>query len=394
MKLLSWFKIEIGVLLLTLLVFSAWSYSLTDPNLVLSKATLFVAWQEWWWGLRGRWSEVSAAYIGLLALWYILYFHLAKRLSRTHMFFLLAVMIGVLLLGHNALSHDIFNYIFNARMVVEYSSDPHLHTALEFSYDPWTRFMHNIHTSAPYGYGWTALSLFPYFLGLKIFLLTFLAMRLLMVGGLVLLYFFVWKLLQVLKVKNFEKKFWLFAANPLLLTEVVLNGHNDVWMMWPIMAAFWIIFSRKIDWKSILLIVSLVVFSISIKYATVLLLPVLALLILTRILKKKHEIPWAELSVLLMLIPLFTDRSQQFLPWYLIWSWSFFPFLKRKAVKAALLGLSVSSLLRYVPWMLNGLEYNDELQVQMRMVTWVGGAIFAMLFFIVPKMRAAESANG
>ena len=52
-------------------------------------------------------------------------------------------------------------------MVVDHSANPHISTAWDFVSDPWTRFVQNAHSPAPYGYGWTGLSVGPYLLGFK-----------------------------------------------------------------------------------------------------------------------------------------------------------------------------------------------------------------------------------
>jgi hypothetical protein len=71
---------------------------------------------------------------------------------------------------------------------------------------------------------------------------------------------------------------------------------------------------------------------------------------------------------------LFTTRSQQFNPWYLIWPLSFLPFLRSKTLKAGLVVFSFTSLLRYVPLLFVG-GYSEAVQLQMRVITWSAIAI-------------------
>src|SRR3990172_6981226 len=75
------------------------------------------------------------------------------------------------------LSSDIYNYIFNAKMVWVYGANPHRQVALNFPDDQWLRFMHNTHTPAPYGYGWTMLSLVPSVIGQNHLKLTLLLVK-------------------------------------------------------------------------------------------------------------------------------------------------------------------------------------------------------------------------
>lgn len=396
MRLASRYWPFVALVIISLLL-SLWSYTLVDPNLFLLSQPWWVELQSWFWQNRGDWAVLAAGYGILVLAWWAVYLAAPRLVQfrawperKIPVVFLAfgAMVIAVLWIGHNALSHDIFNYLFNARMVVEYGANPHVCTALEFAYDPWVRFMHNVHTSAPYGYGWTALSLIPYIAGMGTFLLAYLAMKGWMVLGLLLYIFFGWRLFREAQPQadNRVELLWLFVANPLLLWETVLNGHNDVWMMWPALAAMWLLFrSQKTkQWWMIVGTAVLLGLSISVKLVTVVLIPFVVGLLLwpwlkqhlsgnwrpVRALGEHLSRYWAEYAVLVLLAPLVTQRSQQFLPWYLIWSWSFFPLVRWSWLRWFLLALAFTSQLRYIPWLLNALEYTDALQVQMRLVTW------------------------
>src|SRR3989304_7698662 len=147
---------------LLLLAYGWLSYALTSPNLVLSSADWYWRYQMHMWAtFYNNRPLLTYYYAGLISLITLIYCALLLVLKRqtkiptfpTFGFYLL--IISPLIFASNALSYDIFNYIFNAKMLVIYHANPHLHTALEFAFDPWVRFMHNIHTPAPYGYGWT-----------------------------------------------------------------------------------------------------------------------------------------------------------------------------------------------------------------------------------------------
>lgn len=387
----------VGLILVAGLL-SFWSYIFVDPNLILISKPWWLEIQQWFWQYLGQWQLLSLQFTFLVFSWFALYFRGAQKGSAVTPTSLLGFcfIIFILWLGHNALSHDIFNYLFNAKMLIEYGADPHIRTALEFSYDPWVRFMHNIHTPAPYGYGWTVLSLVPYFLGFGSFLLAYLALKAWMVLGLVLYLLFGWVLVQRRKFLDWNERFWLFALNPLLLWETVLNGHNDVWMMWPALACFAILSNKKRLWWQIVLACVLLGFSISIKLVTVVLVPLAIFMILWPLLRKKVLLVsqflgrlgehgnrfWAEYAAIALLIPLATDRSQQFLSWYLIWPWAFFPLIQWKWLRMLLLAFSATSLLRYLPWLVNGLEYTDAVQLQMRLVTWSAVGIAAIIWAV------------
>lgn len=127
------------------------------------------------------------------------------------------------------------------------------------------------------------------------------------------------------------------------------------------------------------------VISASIKFATILLAPVVILLIITRLIKKlpvllENLAPWwPEISAVLLFVPLLTNRSQQFHPWYIIWSLSFLPFIRLVWVRYMLIAFSVASLFRYFPYLYLG-NYTAQELTQEKMITWIGGVI---VFFVL-----------
>jgi hypothetical protein len=280
-------------------------------------------------------------------------------------------------------------------MVLKYSADPHVQTAIQFSTDTWTRFMHNVHTPAPYWYGWTALTLLPSLFGMQIFILTFLLFKFWSALGMIFLVLAYW--LSVNKKSNSlaEPKFLVVLLSPLVLIEYVAIGHNDLWLIGPALLSL-VIASRsqaKYWWGTLILLL----LSISAKYVSVLLLPMWVYLtwqplwskVLPKSLKKViHFVDtWKwDLCAIVMFLPLLTLRSQFFHPWYLIWSFAFYPLMKSSVLKKVLLLLSISSLFRYIPWMWAGaFEYTPEIAVQQRIITW-GLAMIGMLVWVLLRM--------
>lgn len=368
-----------------------YSYTQADPNLVLSTFPLYWKAQEWLWQIGYHQRELSSwIYGGLLVGMIASCAIVIKKCTESEKKSTLLSIALLLLFSHNALSHDIFNYIFNARMVVKYSMDPHIHTALEFPSDDWTRFMHNTHTPAPYGYGWTLLSLVPVVLGMGKFLLTYFLMKAWVVVGFVLLWCAMKRLAVVLNVqKEYEKNKWLFFLNPLVLIETFSNAHNDAWMMAPAVLALSLVFHRKKNNKQRMIwmgVVVLLIISASIKFATLALIPLIGVIVLGKYVRQVNWIHlftkyWAELGSLLLFLPLFTARSQQFHPWYLMWSLSFIPFLRLRWAQLALIAFSFSSLMRYAPYILVG-DYTQNVLFDQRVITWVGGIVVGAMMFI------------
>lgn len=279
-------------------------------------------------------------------------------------------LVAVAVLGISAypmFSYDLFNYLFNAKMVWIYQANPHVQTAIEFSADPMLRFMQNIHTPAPYAYGWTAASLLPGLAWFSTkFTLAFWAMKTFIaafwLGQL-------WILRQLVN-KLFPKeswRFWLFALNPLMLVETLINGHNDVVMMFLALLSYWfLLHSKKI--KSILLLL----LSISIKYVTVVLLPVFTF----HLRGGKLDIPlWASVALLTIMFV----RPDQLHSWYLIWAFSFAVLAKPKWLVAVFTALTFGALLRYAPYIYYG--HWDPPVYFIRNLIWAG------LLLITPLIR-------
>ncbi len=396
---------------LLIVLYSVWSYSLTDPNLIISNWEPYWNWQKWMWStfflhadLLTRTFVVLGS--GLFVGYGLLLRHLAqhpKPVQSHHRWWWLLVIIP-LFVSYNALSHDVFNYLFNAKMVAIYEANPHVKVALEFPLDDWLRFMHNTHTPAPYGYGWTLISVLPFLAGMGKFLsswLLFRAMSILSLGGLY------WALQLAAKKLHRPLTTWSLGVlflNPLLLIEIISNSHNDIWMMAPAVAALGLVgplsaSSRAGSWWRVGLSGVLLAFSISIKFSTLALTPLWLLLLISqlpltqftkRLLRQEWLTSnWPFLASLLLFPLLVLSRSQQFHPWYLLWVLVWIPLFNHRSRwqnwwRTWLLALSVSSFFRYVPWLLAG-GFEGNVFYQQKLVTWVGGGIALVVILGLQK---------
>lgn len=397
---------------LVLMYAVVFSYSFTDPNLVLSTNAFYwqfqlLLWHTWFdHPLSQAWM-----YFGVVTLLWCAFAWLVYTIRQQHSQYqhgkqallVVACGIGISFFAYNALSHDVFNYLFNARMVVFYHADPHQRVALDFVGDPWLRFMHNTHTSAPYGYGWTGISLLPYVLGGEKFLPTWLLFRTMAVGALLGIGVTVWRWLQLVGLGH---RRWLVLAigiSPFVLTEVVMNMHNDVWMLWGAVASLYLLdrWRRLGGWWQVLVAAMLLVFSISIKFATLMLVPLAFWIVAAGILGKSTTLSRyqhffqlntqtiALLASIALFVPLLTARSQYFHPWYLMWPLVWLPLVTRKGWWSLIVGLAVSSTYRYLPWIAAG-GYEGTVLQQQQLVTWVFGLLCALLTWLV-LCRAKQS---
>lgn len=379
-----------------------WSFTQTDPNLYYSSNSIWVRFQQMMWQVPRQ--TVVWWYVGMIVAAFCWYIWFLKTIHSTPWntrvlrmtITLFALCCWLLAISNNALSHDIYNYMFNAKAVTVYHQDPHIRSALEIApHDEWVRFMHNVHTTAPYGRMWTYITLIPYYLGLGKFITTYVAFKAFMAVGFGLLTWIQWSMLKE------KSKMLLFILNPLVILETFSSGHNDVWMMVFASASFALLFRAKKAFSVLTFIsVCLLVLSTQIKEATLVLVPLWGFLALKEtnlslrpsaersgqaVLRMTKDY-WAEIATLLLFIPLLTARSQQFNPWYLIWPLTFLPFIRVKAVRVGLIVFSLTSLLRYVPFLFVG-EYSDAIQLQMKMITWSAVPLSGMLLLVMRKMK-------
>ncbi len=378
---------------LLFVIFSVFSFVLTDPNLFLLKSDLFVSFQTYLWkNILPMQNFRTIFYGSLIIVIFINYLLILKNWPKLNLnskknFWRFIIIISLpLIFSYNALSYDLFNYIFNAKMVIEFGANPHIQTAINFPDEPMLRFMNNVHTPAPYGYGWTVLSLLPYLVGLGKFLSTFLIFKLFAFMSLLLTLFITEKFFK--KINYF--KLALLYLNPLFLIEILSSSHNDLWMLAPALLAIYLatnLNSKKLF--KIFFIIILMVVSVSIKYATIVLLPFLIYLIFKDKLEKLIKLPYIfDLMSLALFLPLLTERSRYFLPWYLIWSLIFVPLIKNKFLRNLLIVFSFSSLLRYLPWfyylpwMSFHLDSSSLFPLQ-KLITWTIPGFYLLLSGVV-----------
>lgn len=307
-------------------------------------------------------------FVLLSLLLFLIYFHLLRKPRTLRGAWVLFVVAAAGIFAYPMFSYDIFNYLFNAKMILIYHANPYLQTAIEFAQDPMVRFMQNVHTPAPYAYGWTIASLVPglvWFTGK--FTLSFWAIK-----AFIAVFWLgqLW-ILKKLVTKLFPGepwRFWLFALNPLVLVETLINGHNDVVMMFLALVAYWFLLNSK---KTLSLLFLLL--SVSIKYATIVLLPLFYLQ--GRTLKVKR-LDISTLASLTLLLVMFT-RPDQLHSWYLIWAFSFAVLAKPKWLVSLFTAFTFGALLRYAPYIYYG--HWDPPVYLLRNLIWIGSLLVTPL---------------
>lgn len=253
--------------LLTLFALGIYSYSQIDLNLTLFQSPWFLFFKQQMISLgyfdRPFSTGIFIFFVFLLSAFYYLFFLQARKntLTKKNLYILIG---GIAILGlfsYPAFSHDIFNYIFDARIFAFHHANPYTSTALMFPSDTWTRFMNWTHRTYPYGPTFLLLTIPFYLLGFNKFILTLFLFKALGVAAYLGCTYILYRLGKT-------KAAILFALNPLIIVEAVISSHLDVIMLFFALWAYLLLVQNK---KSSSLLA--LVMSIGIKFATVLFLP-------------------------------------------------------------------------------------------------------------------------
>ena len=203
-------------------------------------------WSLWrWWqqphldyAFISRYTrEGQVLYLGsfllLFALQYVAYRVLRSRPAAGPLELILAgqVAFGVLLVAiYPVAALDLYDYLMYGRIVLEYGGNPFIQPPSAFpdplvGYSPWPN------ERSVYGPLWQLVSLIPTALSNGSVLAGLLLFKALALLCFVACSVAIWAILQAVAPARAPSGTLLFAWNPLLLFELVGNGHNDVLMV-------------------------------------------------------------------------------------------------------------------------------------------------------------------
>lgn len=376
--------LELLFIVISLGVF-VYSYGFTDLNLTLSSHPLFLSFIETMQKLvyfnRTLSLEVYLVFIIALFLVYFLLLRLAKLRKPSRFPWRLVVIVGLIFaLAYPLLSHDVFKYLFAARMVVKYHLNPHVVSPMDVGDDTWLRFLRWIHTPSPYGPFFTILTIPSYIMGLGKFVPSLYLFKLMNLGAYLLTIYMIGKASLSLKFSKAQATFnqLFFSLNPLVLIEWLANAHNDAPMMALFIVALYLFLSGKKNWSLITLAAS-----VAVKYVTVLLLP---FYILRKKINDKQIIHL--LSALFLVVPIlyYTQYQSWYVTWFVVivslsgWDW----------LKYFALVYSFGGLLRYLPFVLTNLWAGPSF-LDYSLLTYTLPVIY--LIFMLSKRAFRHSAK-
>lgn len=249
MKLSVWF---LCLLVISSLSWFVWSFTQVDLNLTLIRFEPFFS-------IIDALKKIGVFHRPTATVWFVLtwlglwigYFGLIKSVNFTKISFgnvikVLLIISFAITLSYPATSYDLFNYMFDAKIVSEYGLNPYRYTAQDFPNDEWVRFMHWTHRTYPYGPIWLVMTVPLVALGHGVWLLTFLLFKLLVFASYLLtaraIYFLACRIRGISSAKMLTIA---FMAHPLVLVEGLSAAHIDIVMSALAVTGIWLLASRR-----------------------------------------------------------------------------------------------------------------------------------------------------
>ena len=360
---------------LLLFILGIYSYWLIDPNITFIQNKYWVLFRDWAVYLGYYRRDISwIVYLILLILLFVFHFVFLKKFKRYSVLRIAGLIALLGFISYPFLSHDLFNYLFDARILTHYGLNPYTHKALDFHNDLWTRFMHWTHRTYPYGPTFLPLTLIPSLLGWGKFSITFILYKC-MNGA---LYFIAVYFLN----KKYKREAMLFATHPIIIIEGIVNGHNDMIAVSIGLIGIYLLERKYHIWSRIFFL-----FSAGIKYIT---LPVvfigMSVIIPNHTIKnfiKKYEITM--LFIMQIFLVLYLCFVMEIQPWYFISLFIFIQYFPQVLEKLNIIFLGL--LLSYYPFIRFGdwTAQKVELKREIILVAIVLEGIYLLFYFLKRK---------
>jgi hypothetical protein len=378
----------IGYLLAAVGLF-LYSFTQIDLGLTLSKVSIWQTAEKFFKNI-GYFQRPLSSYLftGIILLLFVFYLMIlrgirAKKISKETIWILIIAVTTILTFSYNAFSYDLFNYIFDAKIVTFYHQNPYLHKALDYASDPMLSFMHWTHRLYPYGPVWLGLTVPLSFIGLKFFLPTFFLFKILISMSFLGTVFYIGKILQKFSLKDEAFGIAFFALNPLVIIESLVSAHNDMAMMFLAMCSIYLLMNIKYARSLILLILS-----IGVKFATAFIVPIYILIQCLQ--RRRKVINWQLLftaMAVIMIIPIvLASYRTSFQPWYLL---NILPFAALVAgsyyVLVPSVIISLVAAFEYLPFLYSG-NWNDPIPSILFWMT-AGSVVLSLLFTIAWRLK-------
>lgn len=355
--------------------FVLWSYTQVNPNLVLSSNSLYWSVQQFLWQQAAQHrSIVSLSFMCLIALWYLSYTRLVPR-TKKQLVVLFCATITIMWFSYPALSNDVFNYLMNGKITVAYQQSPYEYPPMHFQDEPWLAFLHNIHTTEPYGYVWHGIEIAAYWLAHGHLQTGVLILRLVNILSIAAAGWAIHQLTHNLRSAA------LFMLNPLIIIDGIANIHNDIVMMSLCLISLAVLARAK---STCTKATAIATWAASVLTKTVTVIHPLLVTAHRILIKKWPRLDQYSFVTIGYTLALFFDGAKRFFSWYIIWPFSFVALSKNKAIKQIGVVTTCSALLSYIPFLAIG-EYS-QVQYTQRLAILCGiPLIYATVLFIRSK---------
>lgn len=383
-------KILLELNFLSYLVLAVFSYAYVDLNLTLSQNSLILSFvglmQQLGYFHRAAASSIYVLFLVFSFTFFIYNLWLFYKFKVSFNYLKTSVLINTIILvfAYPFLSSDLFNYLFDAKIILNYHASPYTHRALDFPSDEWLRFMRWIHRYSPYGPLWLGISTIPAFLGFGKFILNLFTFKIFIGSFHLVNTYLIYKILQKINPKFLLFGTSFYALNPLFLIEGIANAHNDI-----VLAAFLLGTTYfLIVGKTKLAIIALAA-GMLIKYLSVLTIPWLFLVKIKKLDYQKFV--FANIITLSIFTYLFSSfrisvpfvssgaTQVQFQPWYLFWTLPLVALIPKVTLIVIGAAISFGALLRYLPFLYHGDWSQPNTQIFMQVVTIIVPLIVALI---------------
>lgn len=385
-------KILLTLNVLTYIILAIFSYAYVDLNLTLSTNPLildFVGLMQQL-GYYNR-PIASIIYITMILSSFFIYsltifLFMKSKISFTYLKVTTIINTLILVVAYPFLSSDLFNYIFDAKIILNYQANPYTHQPLDFPNDDWLRFMRWVHRYSPYGPFWLGFSLIPAFLGFGKFIINLFTFKIFIALFHLINSYVIYKILKKIKPKFAQIGTAFYALNPTILIEGVANAHNDVVLATFLIVPIYYFTNNKKTYSIIILIIGALV-----KYIPILNIP----WIVWAIYSKKEDISKiVTLSLITMILFTYIFSSfrfsvpfvsagatqVQFQPWYLFWTLPYVALLTNIRVGILAIAVSLGASFRYLPFIYYGDWSHPGTTEFMQVITFLPAVIILIYF--------------
>ncbi len=354
-----------------------YSFTQVDLNLTLSQWSIWQVIQKYFQHIgyfqRSFSTALYVSIVSLLLLFYFLFLHLAKIGKIRGIWGLIIATTIILTFSYNAFSYDLFNYIFDAKIITFYHQNPYLHKALDYPNDPMLSFMHSTHRPYPYGPIWLLLTA-PLSSFVNFFLPTFFIFKTLVALSFLGTAFFISKILNKVSPHNEVFGLVFFALNPLVIVESLVSAHNDIVMMFFAVLGLYLLVKKIYAFSFLCLFLS-----IGIKFSTVFLLPVFIYIAIKQVRKQSIDFKkvFAIIFILMTTAVFITsfssgiNKNPELQPWYFLILFPFAALVAQKRIIVLLaICVSIAMLVSYVPFLLLGEWPKDIADLKIKLLAF------------------------